>query len=82
VSERDVPITEEYLEAHCRLSSVASERVTWEAAVAHLRKMAGEFYVRGEENTALVLRTLSKEFDQRRADASERQSVMLKEMGR
>lgn len=74
-------ITETYLEEHSRLSSVASERVTWEAATATIEAEAAKKFLAGKDDEASFLRELAKQFREKATDASSRQKVILKSHG-
>ena len=74
-------ITSTYLEEHCEVSGVASERVAWEAATAMIEEEASKKFLAGKDGEAGFLRDLAKQFRDKAEDASKRQKVLLKKQG-
>jgi hypothetical protein len=57
--------TEEWLDARLALSSVASERSECERGAELLRKRAADYFIKGHDLQANLLRQIASEFDAR-----------------
>lgn len=72
--------TEEWLDARCALSSVASEAATLDSVAKELRERAGAAFAAGKDDKAAVLRGEANAFSDKAKERHREREKRLKEL--